>query len=290
MQALGRKALSGYICVNAAFCSWNPGSFQLPCEVRASLGLCCTHLWKKPAPNLPSSSFLSQPGLWLTTDRLPPGEHAASCQEGAESPALTSPHLHQVSSLPRAALSPCTPCPHPALGEGMVLPQHFKYTEFVLLLSARTPAEGCAERNVFQTAFSRAHQSPTISSPTNDYFGLWLLRSAHCLLAEERALNPGMPEEFKTRFCNGWERQGAGAAQVRNQNSSFKRRQQPTAFGHISAALLLPAVPAPSLQLSSAHWQHRPSSLHAAVGWDFQHQGKNSAYKTKLGHAFYNLC
>lgn len=85
VQALGRKVLSGYICVNAAFCSWNQSSFQLPCEVRASLGLCCTHLWKKPAPNLPSSSFLSQPRLWLTTDRLPLGECAAS--------SLLSPHL-----------------------------------------------------------------------------------------------------------------------------------------------------------------------------------------------------
>lgn len=133
------------------------------------------------------------------THHRPPSPWGMRCQL----PALTSPHLQQVSSLPRAALSPCTPCLHSAPGEGMVLPQHFKYTEFVFLLSVGTPAEGFAQCNVFQTAFSRARQSPTISSPTNDYFGLWLLCSAHCSLAEEGALNPGMPEEFKARFSNG---------------------------------------------------------------------------------------
>lgn len=33
-----------------------------------------------------------------------------------------------------------------------------------------------------------------------------------------------------------------------------------------------------------------PCRLHAALRWDFQHQGKNSAYETKLGHGFDHLC
>lgn len=149
---------------------------------------------KSQRPTCPAAASFLSPGCDSPQTAFPLGNAL---------PALTSPHLQQVSSLPRAALSPCTPCLHSAPGEGMVLPQHFKYTEFVFLLSAGTPAEGFAQCNVFQTAFSRARQSPTISSPTNDYFGLWLLRSAHCSLAEEGALNPGMPEEFKARFSNG---------------------------------------------------------------------------------------
>lgn len=34
-----------------------------------------------------------------------------------------------------------------------------------------------------------------------------------------------------------------------------------------------------------------PSSQRVVLWWDFQHQGNNSVYKTKLGHGFYNhLC
>lgn len=119
---------------------------------------------KSQHPTYPAAASFLSPGFDSPQTAFPLG-NALPAARKEQSPALTSPHLHQVSSLPRAALSPCTPCPHPALGEGMALPQHFKCTEFVFLLSARTPAEGFAECNVFQTAFSTARQSPPSPLP-----------------------------------------------------------------------------------------------------------------------------